>query len=198
MMNDKTEGPIKRYYQKMKFQSLNIISCLLMLVLISSCATLEIPNDFNSMIQEDNLTTLEGTYKNIAINSNSPFWERFSSVDIRKHKETINDTSSVFKLQIDPNNKIRFELYLAGKLEMTETFNYSYHQKGLAIKGRSNYRYEGIPLIFYRSESQALWLSKDNEQELFVSFNGSATGGIFILIFGTPINGEARFMKIAK
>jgi len=169
-----------------------------MVILMSSCATLKKPKEFYSIIDEHDIRRLEGTYKNIAVNSNSPFWERFSSVDKIKHEEIINDTSSVFKVGIESNDKIKFELYLADKLELTKTFKYSYHQKGLAIKGRSNYRYEGIPLIFYRYESQALWLSKDNDDELFLSFNGSASGGIFIFIFGTPILGEARFEKIAE
>ena len=81
-------------------------------------------------------------------------------------------------------------------MEFTETLKYSYYDGGIAINGKLNYRYQGVPLIFYRYESQALWISMENDDELFLSFNGNASGGIFILIFGTPILGESRFEKI--
>ncbi len=182
----------------METKSKYIIFYCFLIILISSCATIKRPNDFVSILDEHSIEKIEGTYKNLAKNSNMPFWERFSSVDIIKHRDIIHDKSSIFKVEIEADNKIKFELYRNDKLELTETLEYSYHNKGIAIKGKSNYRYQGVPLIFFRYESQALWFSKDKDDELFLSFNGSASGGIFILIFGTPILGEARFEKIAN
>jgi len=39
-------------------------------------------------------------------------------------------------------------------------------------------------------------VSQDREDELFISFNGSASGGVLVFIFATPIVGEARYAKL--
>jgi hypothetical protein len=95
------------------------------------------------------------------------------------------------------DKEIKFELYLDDKLKLEQRRKFIHRGNGIAIKGISNFRYWGIPLILYQYESQALWFSKDNDEELFLSFSGSASGGIFILIFGTPILGEARYEKVS-
>ena len=71
-----------------------------LIILISSCATVKRPNYFVSILDESSIEKIEGTYKNLAIDSNMPFWERFSSVDIIKYRDIINDKSSVFKVEL--------------------------------------------------------------------------------------------------
>ena len=177
----------------MNWKPIQIIIFCLITILITGCARLKVPNDFNSILNDQNLEEIEGTYKHLSKGFNRPFWQRFCSPDINKYER---DSSSTIKIKLEPDQTIRFELYIKNKLQTTETFRYSFQDKGLAIKGKSNFRYQGVPFIFYSYESQALWLSKDNEEELFLSFKGSSSGGIFILIFGTPILGESRFEKI--
>ena len=175
-----------------------IIIGILIVLFQVSCASLKIPNNFNSIINESNIEEIEGNYTNKEINSITFFWNLFCSSDFLDERKIISDSSSYFNIEIVSNERIKFELYTHDILQFTNIYTYSYLDGGIAIKGNSNYRYQGIPLIFYRYASSALWLSKDKSNELYVSHNGNSSGGILIMIFGTERKGEARFKRKDK
>jgi hypothetical protein len=54
---------------------------------------------------------------------------------------------------------------------------------------------EGIPLLFFRQHSETLNIALEKNSNLILSYDGSASGGIFIIIFGTPIKGTHTFLK---
>jgi len=182
----------------MRLRVSNIILPIIVLTNLLSCARIKSPENFKSQINTQNYKKLEGTYKNLSVNHQRPFWEKFADKKSMKDHEIISDSTSVFKIKFLPDDKIKFELYIENDLKVEETKKYIHRDNGIAIKGISNYRYLGIPLIFYQYESQALWFSKDNESELFLSFNGSSSGGIFLLIFGEPLLGESRYEKVSN
>lgn len=171
-----------------------ILLCLLATTL--SCATIKAPREFPSMLNADTINQIEGIYENKAIQSNITFFERICSPDL---VEGMNpDGPSKFELRIPNKNRIEISFYDDEKITYKKVLKFSSLDGGLVIKGKHNYRYQGVPLLFYRSESQALWISQKKQDELFLAFNGSSSGGIFILIFGTPIEGEARFRKVSE
>jgi len=174
----------------------HIILYFFLLALTTSCASIKVPDDFNSVLDENNIKSLEGTYDNISNSTKYSLWEAFCKTDIVEYKETIKNSDSKFKLSFDPNDKIRFDLYIEDELRLTRIFKYSIHENGIRINGSSNYRYFGVPLILFSYKSQALWFSKDNKEELFLSFNGESSGGILIIMAGEPLMGEVRFRKL--
>ena len=170
----------------------------LTVLLLSSCATVNIPNDFDSLITRSNIHEIEGTYKNVSIDNKIPLWLVFCDNLNETESIAANDTTAKFTVKLLPNEKIKFELYSKEKLKITNVLDYSFDEGGIAIKGKSNYTYFGVPLIFYRYASIAIWFSKDNDHELFLSCNGNVSGGFFIFIFTTPQTGKYRYKQIRK
>lgn len=174
----------------------------LFLILQSCNSTKLIPLDKRALLDQSNLTSINGRYDN-----NSDDTLKYQRTTIWAHlKPFYNDTNlnktayqqipnSYIKIEIIDKNKIQFNRYDSETLKESKVFPFKVKDGVILIKSGRNKRMEGIPLLFFRQHSETLNLALDKNYNLSLSFDGSASGGVFIIIFGTPIKGTHTFVK---
>jgi len=174
----------------------------LFLILQSCNSTKLIPQDNRVFLDQSNLTSINGRYDN---NSNDAIEHQRTT--IWSHlKPFYNDTNlnktayqkipnSYIKIEVIDKNKIQFSRYENETLKEFKVFPFKVKDGVVLIKSGRNKRMEGIPLLFFRQHSETLNIALEKNSNLILSYDGSASGGIFIIIFGTPIKGTHTFLK---
>lgn len=76
-----------------------------------------------------------------------------------------------------------------------KTKNIKYKLKsGFAFFNYSRLR--GVPLIFYRYSGVDYRITVDNENNIRIYERGDQSGGILILIFGSPIISNSKYLRV--
>ena len=174
----------------------------LFLILQSCNSTKLIPQEKRVLLERTNLTGINGRYEN---NSNDTIEHQRTTIWAHL-KPFYNDTNlnktayqkipnSYIKIEIIYKNKIQFSRYDNETLKESKVFPFKVKDGVILIKSVHNKRMEGIPLLFFRQHSETLNIAFDKNSNLMLSYDGSASGGIFIIIFGTPIKGTHTFLK---
>lgn len=174
----------------------------LLLILQSCNSTKLIPQSKRISIDLNNLNSINGRYDN---NSNdttkwqtTTFWAHLKPFN---NDTSINKTAnqkvpnSFIKIEIFDKNKIQFSLYDSETLKDSKIFKFKVNDGVILIKRIYNKRLKGIPLLFFNQHEETLNLALDKNSNLILSYDGSASGGIFIIIFGTSIKGTHTFVK---
>ena len=174
----------------------------LLLILQSCNSTKLIPKDKRTSLDQNNLNSINGRYDN-----NSDDTTKYQSTSFWSHlKPFYTDTNlnktanqkvpnSYIKIEIIDKNRIQFDRYDFETLKESKVFNFKVKDGVILIKSRRNKRLEGIPLLFFKQHNETLNLALDKNSNLILSYDGSASGGIFIIIFGTSIKGTHTFVK---
>ena len=173
------------------------------LLVIQSCnSTKLIPLDKRPSIDQNNITSINGRYDN---NSNdtlswqtTTFWAHlkpfYTDTNLNRTAH-LKIPNSFLGVKIIDKNKIEFNRYDSELLKETKTFNYQIRDGIILIKHNRNKRLEGIPFLLFRQRSETLNLALDKNSNLILSYDGASSGGLLIIIFGTPIKGTHTFLK---
>ena len=174
-----------------------------LLLILQSCSSSKlIPQDKRTTLDQGNLKSINGLYDN---NSNdttrqqiTTFWAHlkpfYNDTNLNKtaHQKV---PDSYLKIDIIDKNKIQFSRFDFETLKESKIFNFKVKYGVIFIRRGRNQRMEGIPLLFFRQHSETLNLALDMNSNLILSYDGSASGGLFILIFGTSIKGTHIFVR---
>lgn len=176
---------------------------VVILLMLQSCnSTKLIPESKRTSLDQNNLNSINGRYDN-----NSEDTTKWQTTTFWAHlKPFYNDTNlnknsnqkipnSFIKIETINKNKIQFSLYDSEILKDSKIFNFKIKDGVILIKRIRNKRLEGIPFLFFKQHSETLNLALDKNSNLILSYDGSASGGIFIIIFGTSIKGTHTFIK---
>lgn len=181
--------------------SVKTIYFLALILLLQSCnSTKLIPKNKRTYLDQKNLNSINGSYNNNSDDSSkwqtTTLWAHlkpfYSDTNLNK---TANQKTSYINIKIIDKNKIQFDRFDFETLKESKVFNFKVKNGVILIKKGRNKRTEGIPLLIFRQHSETLNLALDKNYNLILSYEGSASGGIFIITFGTPIKGTYTFVK---
>jgi len=142
---------------------------------------------------------INGVYSNNSTDPNndqSQFWlhlKPFFKNQITLQFQQENPDLSV-EIEIIAKNNIQFSLLKGKDIIDSKNFKYDIVDKQIRIKKNANLK--GIPLLFYRHHKEVILLSLNKENNLIISFEGEASGGIFILAYGQKLGGKLIFEKL--
>ena len=172
-------------------------------LIITNCrSSVKIPRDKKVNLNIENLSNLNGAfwnYSNYLIDTTyykTSFWEHINHFNSILEQVHLIDSTSYFKLEILDKKRIKFDLFTSKNHLSSTTLKYRFLDGGIVISCSKNGKLDGVPLIFYRHRCEALRIGLDKEKNLVMTFNGTVSGGILILIFGGDLNGFRTFDRV--
>lgn len=149
-------------------------------------------------INEDNISRIEGFYKNSSdsLSNNVNLWRELKPFPKVKDLGIISDTSNIIGIKLIEDEIISFSLFVNDTLYDTKEIKYELQNGVIMIKSMDNMRYWGIPFIIFQHTHENINLGIDENNNLIVAHSGKAGGGIFIIISGTDTYGYNRLQKI--
>jgi len=149
-------------------------------------------------ITKRNIINIEGVYKNSSdsLNNNINLWKELKPFPQVKEFQQLSIKSNTIKIELLEKNKILFSLFIGDTLYDTKEIKYQLKNGVVMIKSINNMRIWGIPLIVFQHIRENINLGLDENDNLIVAFEGRASGGVFIFIFGTEIYGYNILEKI--
>jgi hypothetical protein len=194
----------KTTLQDRKMKALQTGLIYITLIILQGCASTElIPAEKRVWIDQGNIQLINGQY-----NDNSDDTIYYRQTNIWRHlKPFLHDSNSIkttreklrnstVRIDVINSHRIKFSRYDSGILKETKIFPYVIKNGIILISCKKNKTVEGIPFIFFREHSETLNISLDKNSNMIMAYNGVASGGIFIIIFGTPIQGIHTFIRI--
>lgn len=169
-------------------------------LLLSSCnSTKLIPLNERVGLNDSTLQKLNGIYSN---NSVDTFYMTRSTVWEHLLRPINNDTlsrhyhpASSIELKVLESKKIQFSFIENAQVKSIKTFKVKCKNGIALIKRSKNHWLEGIPPLFYRQGHQTLNLALNEQLNLILAYSGSNSGGILIMIFGSPVSGKNVFIR---
>ncbi len=150
-------------------------------------------------LDEGNLSKINGRYDNNSSDTirwrKTVFWSHLKPFLEDYYNEHDVIPNSSIELKILEKDRIQISLLDQDSLLAVKTFKFQFKDGVLLIKSRNNRRLEGVPLIFFRLQSETLNLGLDKAGDLILSYDGSIGGGPLIIIFASPIIGTHTFLR---
>jgi hypothetical protein len=110
-------------------------------------------------------------------------------------KELIFDSLSTFS--IDILNKNTLNITCENSQKQIRRTKIKYDIDGDYLVLRRNFKFQGIPFIFFRYIEIHVEMKLDPAQNLDVDFDGSAGGAILIIPVGGPIKHHSKFQRLS-
>ena len=186
---------LERMFNKIKKQVIIILIFPIFFFSCSSISTL-IKQEDRIELTESNISNIEGFYQNS--NDSINIWRLLKPFPKVKEFKTLHDSLNIVKVELVDNKKIKFLLYVNDTIYQTKNIKYTLKNGVIMIKCTKNMRYWGIPLIAFQHACENVNIGIDKENNLVVAHTGKASGGVFIIVFGTETSGYGKLKRIDK
>jgi hypothetical protein len=109
-------------------------------------------------------------------------------------KRLIFDSLSTFSIDILNKNTLNITCENSQNQIRRTKIKFDFDGEYLVLK--RNFKFQGIPLIFFRYKEIHLEMKLDSTQNLDVDFEGEAGGAIFIISGGGTIKHHSKFQRL--
>ncbi len=171
------------------------------IIAFTSCSnsSLLMDSETKDGLKPIDLSLLEGRYWNHSKDSINPecIWGLINPFySSESNFFCFSEEEKYVELTIDGKNLIKLKLFKGDTLIEKKQLRFRVDDNIIVVSGFENSSIQGIPLVFYRNTSINLNIGLNYNNDLVISYKGSALGGLVLIIFGTPITGEGVFKRI--